>query len=135
MQTRALHHFTILTDDVEKTAEFYRDVIGLTDGFAPNVSTRVIWLYCGDVPVLHIVKRTPAAERGTGRLDHVAFSCSGYAEFKAMLTERGINMTEQQLLDVGVRQIFVESPEGIWVELIFPIEEYRQAMALEGAEA
>jgi hypothetical protein len=30
-----------------------------------------------------------------------------------------------------VRQIFVESPEGIWVELIFPIEEYRQAMAQE----
>ncbi len=135
MQTRALHHFTILTDDVEKTAEFYRDVIGLTDGFAPNVPTRVIWLYCDDVPVLHIVKRQPAAERGTGRLDHVAFTCSGYAEFKAKLTKRGVNMTEQQLLDVGVRQIFVESPEGIWVELIFPIEEYRQAMALEMQEA
>lgn len=135
MQTRALHHFTILTDDVEKTAEFYRDVIGLTDGFAPNVPSRVVWLYCDDVPVLHIVKRTPAAERGTGRLDHVAFSCSGYADFKAMLTERGIEMTEQQLLDVGVRQIFVESPEGICVELIFPIEEYRQAMEMATQEA
>jgi hypothetical protein len=34
-----------------------------------------------------------------------------------------------------VRQIFVESPEGIWVELIFPIEEYQEAVALEKQEA
>lgn len=135
MPVNALHHITVLTEDTEKTADFFRTVLELTDGFAPELGVPVVWLYCGDQPVVHIVGRAAPGAAGCGRIDHIAFQCSDYPGFKARVDASGAKQMEQTLADVGVHQIFVESPEGVWVELVFPYEEYRQAkgVALENA--
>lgn len=125
MPLNTLHHFTILSDDVHKTAAFFRDTLDLQDGFAPALDAPVVWLYCGDVPVVHIVGRDAQGAEGCGRIDHIAFSCSDYATVKARVDASGANQMEQTLDDVGVHQIFVESPEGVWIELVFALEEVR----------
>ena len=77
MLLNALHHITVQTDDLEGTRDFYRDVLGLTVGFRPDLDFPGYWLYCGDVPVVHLVPRGNAIGGGpspdTGPFDHFAF--------------------------------------------------------------
>ena len=130
MPVNEIHHFTIMTTDLEKTAQFFKDALGFTDGYVPDTDPgfRFTWLYCGDQPTLHIVEREPRADSGTGRIDHVAFNCSDYPDVKARLEAHGATIEEQTLPDVGVHQIFVESLEGVWLELVFDYAEYRASI-------
>jgi catechol 2,3-dioxygenase-like lactoylglutathione lyase family enzyme len=38
MAINALHHVTVQTNDLEATRDFYRDVLGLTVGFRPDLN-------------------------------------------------------------------------------------------------
>lgn len=130
MPINTIHHFTVMTRDLDKTAAFFKDALGFTDGFVPDADPgfRFTWLYCGDQPTLHLVEREPRVETGTGRIDHVAFNCTDYLGVKERIEAHGATMEEQTMPDVGVHQIFVESEEGVWLELIFDIAEYRQSI-------
>ncbi len=49
-----IEHYLVLCDDVDHTRDFYRDVLGLRDGFRPDLGFPGYWLYAGDVPCIHI---------------------------------------------------------------------------------
>src|SRR5437016_3641025 len=55
MSVAGMNHFTVLTDDVEGTARFYHDLLGLTVGPRPNFDFPGAWLYFGDQPILHLI--------------------------------------------------------------------------------
>src|SRR6516162_7010990 len=57
MPLNALHHVTVKTANLEVTRDFYRDILGLEVGFRPDLDFPGYWLYCGDVPVVHLVPR------------------------------------------------------------------------------
>src|SRR5215472_10672339 len=67
MGINVLHHVTVKTDDLEKTRDFYRDVLGLEVGFRPDLDFPGYWLYCGDVPVVRLVPRENAIGGGPSR--------------------------------------------------------------------
>ena len=48
MAVSGMNHFTILTDDVERTVRFYDDLMGLKAGYRPTLSFPGAWLYAGD---------------------------------------------------------------------------------------
>ena len=52
-----LEHFLVLTDDIEATRDFYRDVLGLTVGPRPPLPFTGYWLYAGGAPCVHIAER------------------------------------------------------------------------------
>ncbi len=121
MPAERLEHFTIECADLERTRSFYCDVLGLTSGFRPRMDFPGHWLYCGGVPVVHLMKRDAAARprESTGRLDHIAFRCTDPEDTLARLGERNIPYTDNKLADAGLWQVFVRDPEGILVELNF----------------
>ncbi len=135
MPVNELHHFTIQTDDIDKTAAFFRDALGFTDGYCPDVDVPFIWLYCGDRPAVHIVGRDAPDGHGSARIDHVAFNCTDYPGVKARLDAFGAKQKEQTQPAVGVHQIFVETPEGVWLELVFQIDDYRKSVGETGEAA
>ena len=55
MAVSGMNHFTILTDDVERSVRFYDDFLGLKAGSRPHLNFHGAWLYAGDRPILHII--------------------------------------------------------------------------------
>ena len=124
MGLNALHHVTVQTDDLEKTRDFYRDILGLEEGFRPDLAFPGYWLYCGDVPVVHLVPRQNAIGGGpspdTGSFDHFAFLASDFAGIKARLEAKGVNYRENHIAQPPIDQLFFPDPNRVMVELNFP---------------
>ena len=109
---------------LEEVKHFYLEVIGLTEGFRPDVPIHGYWLYLGDLPVLHLMEwsditEAPSYERGY--LDHVAFSCDGLEDFINKLKNLDVVYPRRDFdLKGGVfTQLEVTDPVGNGVELNF----------------
>jgi catechol 2,3-dioxygenase-like lactoylglutathione lyase family enzyme len=127
-----IEHYLVLSDDIDETRDFYRDVLGLRDGFRPDLGFPGYWLYAGDVPCIHVAEwksyavwtkqvGIPISTRAesTGAVDHIAFNATGFDEVRARLVERGIEINENLLDEIGLRQLFIHDPNGVPIELNF----------------
>jgi catechol 2,3-dioxygenase-like lactoylglutathione lyase family enzyme len=128
MPLNALNHFTIRPADLEATKTFYCDVLGLPVGARPPLGFPGYWLYCGDIPTVHLIgprdtDPAPRAAGPTGLFDHIAFACTGLAAMKANLAARGIAYQERIIPRDRQTQLFLHDPDGIAVELNYPPEE------------
>lgn len=129
MGLNALNHYTIRTADLDRTRDFYVDVLGLEVGYRPPLAFPGFWLYCGGAPTVHLIgPRDGDGVEGrqagaTGLLDHIAFSCTGLAEMRERLRQRGIAHEERVVPRDRQTQIFLRDPDGVAVELNFPPEE------------
>jgi catechol 2,3-dioxygenase-like lactoylglutathione lyase family enzyme len=129
-----LEHFLVMTHDVDATRDFYRDVLGFQEGFRPDLGFLGHWLYLGDTPVIHIADWTTYTAHskrlgipvtrpanGTGPLDHVAFNGTdaGYDGMRARLDQHRVKYHPHDSLAIGLRQIFLDDPNGLKLELNF----------------
>jgi len=80
-----LQHYTIEPSDLERTKDFYCDVLGLENGDRPPLDFPGYWLYSGGTATVHlmgtrkpregiVVRGTEKKYEDTGRLDHIAFA-------------------------------------------------------------
>ena len=87
MPLGGLQHFTIEPQDLEKTKNFYVDVLGLEIGDRPPLDFPGYWLYSGGQATVHlmgtrkpregiVVRGTEKKYEDTGRLDHIAFAAT-----------------------------------------------------------
>lgn len=124
-----IEHVLVLSDDIERTRDFYCDVIGLSIGDRPPLEFPGYWLYAGVTPCVHIAERrayarhaaglgltVPESDPGAGPLDHIAFSALDYDALTARLAERGVPSVTN-VVPGGPRQLFVEDPNGVRVEI------------------
>ena len=132
-----LEHFLIQTEDLDRTVEWYTDVLGMKEGPHPDFKMPVRWLYLGDEDVLHLtiggadvsenrkkyLGQQSTAIRGSGVVDHVAFRATGLVEMMAHLDAKGIEYTKRQLDDQELFQLFLIDPNGVKVELNFEASE------------
>lgn len=117
MAVSGMNHFNVLTDDVEKTRAFYRDVIGLAEGDRPPLGFDGAWFYAGGHAILHVskVKALPPA----GVIDHMAFSASDLKGTVARLKRHGVEHVVRQQVGTRIWQLFCHDPMGAKVELDF----------------
>lgn len=136
MPAQSLNHYTIKVRDLESTKDFYQDIVGLKVGDRPPLPFPGYWLYCGDVPTVHligyraedpVVNDGPANPASTGRLDHIAFSCDGLKDMRAKLQSRDIKFDERVLPKFNMTQLFYLDPDGISVECNFDAVETESA--------
>ena len=102
--------------------DFYVDVVGLRSGFRPPFQSFGYWLYVGEHAVLHLSEAASDEVRPANVIntfDHVAFSCSGLAEFEARLRALNIRYRHDQVPLTGQQQLFFVDPAGNGVELNF----------------
>jgi catechol 2,3-dioxygenase-like lactoylglutathione lyase family enzyme len=131
MPLGGLQHFTIEPSDLERTKEFYCDVLGLENGDRPPLGFPGYWLYSDGTPTVHlmgtrtpregiVVRGTEKKYEDTGRLDHIAFAGSDVDAFRARLKAKNVQFREQIVPRTGDTQIFLYDPDGDGVELNFP---------------
>ncbi|HYF07308.1 MAG TPA: VOC family protein [Acetobacteraceae bacterium] len=131
MPLNGLNHYTIRPVDLERTRNFYEEILGLENGYRPPLGFDGYWLYSGGNPTVHLIGPRPQREGGwpervsqpTGLLDHIAFSCTGLAEMKARLKRHGVGFEERVIPRDRQTQLFLYDPDGIAVELNYPPEE------------
>jgi catechol 2,3-dioxygenase-like lactoylglutathione lyase family enzyme len=123
MAVTGMEHFTILTEDLDRTIAFYGDLLGLVPGWRPPLPFPGAWLYCGDRAVLHVVGGAKVPNPPSGVIDHMAFAATGLAEAAQRLTGAGIAYTLSRVPGSGIWQMFFRDPNGARVELDFAADE------------
>lgn len=131
MGVSTLEHITIRCAQLQRTRDFYVELLGLTEGARPDFPFRGYWLYLGGVPVVHLVEASdkagawsreiviPDAANGTGSFDHVAFRGDDASALKDRLQKAGLTFRERMVPGGAISQLFVLDPEGVTVEINF----------------
>ncbi len=116
----AMDHVAISVVDADRSVEFYQQLFGFRQVPAPVPMAR--WLVMGNGVMLHIVgNRTVPSPHS--RWDHLAIACADMNALIAKLDSRHVawtNMTgghQPQVRSDGVKQIFIEDPDGYWIEI------------------
>ena len=119
MAVTGMNHFTVLTDRLEQTVDFYKDILQLEEGFRPPLKFPGAWMYSGEAAVLHIIAGRPLPDNPAGVLDHMAFSATGLTAVVDKMKVRGIKYTLNRQNGSNTWQLFCFDPSGAKVELDF----------------
>jgi catechol 2,3-dioxygenase-like lactoylglutathione lyase family enzyme len=125
MPLRGLEHVLVLTSDLEATRTFYCDVLGFEAGDRPPLVFPGYWLYLDGVACVHIADRAAyeahAEEMGlrriVGPIDHLAFAAGDYDALLEHLEAAGVQMVANHVPAAGIRQLFLDDPNGVRIEL------------------
>jgi catechol 2,3-dioxygenase-like lactoylglutathione lyase family enzyme len=130
----ALEHVLVLADDIDATRDFYCQVVGLSVGERPPLAFPGYWLYADGgssrgAACVHIADRRAYAahaaglgltvaesDAGLGSVDHIAFNASDYDELVARLERCGVAAITNRVPG-GPRQVFIQDPNGVRVEI------------------
>jgi catechol 2,3-dioxygenase-like lactoylglutathione lyase family enzyme len=116
-----MNHFTILTDDLEKTLAFYAEHLGLKPGARPPFTFPGAWLYAagGNDPILHVIAGMERKRLVKGVIDHMAFTGRDLASTVEKLKEKSVAYELRKLPTYGTWQLFFHDPNGAKVEIDF----------------
>ena len=118
MGIRGLDHINIGTARLAETVAFFRDVLGLSEGWRPDFPFPGAWLYAGNTAVVHLVEldeaKGPSSEAA---LDHFAFRVDDAAAIAARLDAAGIAYRQMDVPGTKIRQLFVRELNGVTLEL------------------
>jgi len=121
--TILLDHVNVRCSDLNATRQFFETVVGLTVGDRPDFPFPGYWLYSGDKAVVHLVHQDLSGlPGGKGTVDHFAFRAGDYATQKDAISKAGLPSREVGVPGMPLKQIFVEGPDEVVVELQFVTE-------------
>lgn len=120
-----LDHYSIIVKDVEKSGEFYKNILQLKEVPTPwgeNTPLPAIFFDIGNNRQIHITEYNK--EIKLHKFNHFAFTVKDFDGYLEFLDEKGIeygdfsgkNKTFQIRID-GVRQIYFQDPDGYWIEV------------------
>lgn len=117
-------HTNILVSDLDASASFYRDILGLEELPTPwgrNPSVR--FFSVGGSRQIHVVQTNSVRAESTKAV-HLAFTIRDFDGYLVFLRQAGIEYSnfagdsiEPQIRPDGVRQIYFQDPDGNWIEV------------------
>jgi catechol 2,3-dioxygenase-like lactoylglutathione lyase family enzyme len=128
MLVTGLFHVAIKTNDLEATVAFYTKVLGMRLVERPNFGFPGAWLACASPSapaIIHIYAGGPAlgtegrAPLGTGAIDHLSISASGFHEMIERVKSFGLDWREFLVPGTTLWQLFTYDPSGVQLELTF----------------
>jgi lactoylglutathione lyase len=116
-------HTALYVKDLNKSADFYRNVMELKDIPEPFHDGKHVWLRTGAHSQLHLIQG--AAEITQHDINsHFAYSVNNLADFTKHLDELHVkygnwkqDSKEPQLRPDGVKQVYLQDPDNIWIEV------------------
>lgn len=132
MRLTGLHHVTLISEDLERTTAFYRDVLGLTlvreGANDDDPGARHFWFGDADGTPGTLISfleygDMPEGVVGRGSTHHVAFSVGSTAEqdaWREWLASKRVPCTEP-LTRGGLRSVYFRDPDGHVLEIAVPV--------------
>jgi lactoylglutathione lyase len=117
------NHTAYYVVDLKTTTDFYKDIMGLQQIPEPFNDGKHSWFYLGPNMALHIIS---GATQTSAHIiqEHLCFSMPSIEDFiKKLKAKKIIYMNfdkaegEITLRADGVHQIFLQDPEGHWLEI------------------
>jgi len=129
MSLAGLSHVAVRCRDLDASARFYAEVLGLRVGPRPPFGFPGRWLYGeAGAAIVHLLDADDAAARrytgaaasvGAGAVDHIAFAATDWPAMRARLDGLGVPFQTRQAPDTGAAQVFLRDPDGVTIELNF----------------
>jgi catechol 2,3-dioxygenase-like lactoylglutathione lyase family enzyme len=118
-----IDHIALLVRDLEESARFYIDVVGIAELPNPMGGTHIRWfeiggsqrihMQAGDIAATHVEKQT-----------HIALSARDFDAVLARLRASGADFSDMKgtpgainLRPDGMRAVFLQDPNGYWLEI------------------
>jgi len=134
MPLNLMEHYLVLTDDIDHTRDFYINVLGMEEGFRPELGFPGYWLYLESTPVIHIAEwetytdhsnklGIPVTTRAesTGAFDHIAFNGTDSDSMETTLASEKIPYERNDVPHAGLVQFFLNDPNDVKIELNFTV--------------
>lgn len=115
-----LNHVLVLTTNLKAMECFWTKLIGLQVGERPPFPFNGIWIYSDDRPLIHIAEQATSAF-GNGAIAHVALEGADYKALLERLGKSTYAYTEKVVPLSGELQVFIVGPDGLIVEMLFPL--------------
>ena len=113
-------HFTIVTEDLTITEDFYTTLLGFTVGPRPDFKFPGLWLYANDAAILHVMQVDQMPNPRKGVLDHMAFRGKDINALLDRLKTAGLAFRISRTPAPWVQwQVFFGDPNGAIVEVDF----------------
>ncbi len=120
-------HSTIQVENIDKSVEFYKDILNLKEVDTPWPEYKLIRFFeTGKNQQLHIAQALidKYGDVKVNKVLHLAFAVKDFDEYLKYLNEKGINYSnfageskKIQTRPDGVRQIYFQDPDGYWIEI------------------
>jgi catechol 2,3-dioxygenase-like lactoylglutathione lyase family enzyme len=120
-----MNHFTVTAEDREATLGYYCGLLGLKEGWRPDLGFPGAWLYAEGAgsAIVHLYWDRPMPSQRTGVIDHMAFSARGLKAVKARFDAANVKYDLRRQAQAGTWQLFSHDPNGARVELDFDAAE------------
>ena len=119
----SFNHQALSVKDVNRSAEFYKKVLKLTEIENRTKKEGIRWFSIGDGKELHLVS-TIKEPVMVNKAIHIAFTSSNFDGVIKTLTEMNItysdwpgNLNKITIRADGIKQIYFQDPDGYWIEV------------------
>ncbi|HUY33891.1 MAG TPA: VOC family protein [Pirellulales bacterium] len=115
----SLHHVARLTNRLEASRAFYRDVLGFREILRPSLRFPGAWLHAYGLQIHLIVDESIGGPEGPidTRANHLAFYSDDVGAIETLLAEHGVACRVNIQAETGLKQIFFRDPDGHHVEV------------------
>ena len=119
----SVNHVALYVFDLQKSVDFYKNVLGLQQLPEPFKDGKHVWLRMGPHSQLHIIQGAAKVEPHD-KNSHLAFSVKDLKKFMARLDNTGIrygSWTSDEKRTTarpdGIEQVYLQDPDNFWVEV------------------
>jgi lactoylglutathione lyase len=122
-QKASLNHIALYVTNLQKSTEFYRDIVGLDTIPEPFHDGLHTWFGVGPKSHLHLI-RAGSQRFEHNKNTHLCFTVQDVPAFARMLELKGIPFEDwpgskgkiTTRID-GVHQVYLRDPDGYWLEI------------------
>jgi lactoylglutathione lyase len=122
-QVPMFNHTAVYVYDLDKSTVFYEKVIGLEKIADPFKDVKHVWFKIGQHSQLHVIKGASSIAPHDINV-HLSFSVASLANFVKHLDEMNVKYgnfngesKQVQLRPDGVHQVYLQDPDGYWIEV------------------